>query len=51
MPIHKSNKELKLYYAVMNEDGSYGELIPLEGKIHHIAISDNGDVEIQGEEI
>lgn len=48
MPINKNNTELKLYYAVMNEDGSYGELIPLDGKLRHIVISDNGDVEIRG---
>ena len=48
MPIDKSNTELKLYYAVMNEDGTYGELIPLEGKLRHIVIDDNGDLEIRG---
>lgn len=29
MPIERNQTDLKLYYAVMNEDGTYGELIPL----------------------
>ena len=30
MPIERNQTDLKLYYAVMNEDGTYGELIPLK---------------------
>ncbi len=29
MPIERYPTDLKLYYAVMNEDGTWGELIPL----------------------
>lgn len=30
MPIEHDQTDLKLYYAVMNEDGTYGEWQPLK---------------------